>query len=115
MSAYQPANGIPEETFRTYMVIAALGTVLAAGYLLWLLQRTAMGEPKAEFAESPDIHDVEPTEWIAWTPLLIAIVLFGVAPGLIFDVTDPAVVDSIDNCLQLADGCEGFSETAAGG
>ena len=31
------------------MVIAAIGTVLAAGYLLWLYQRTAMGNPSPEF------------------------------------------------------------------
>ena len=31
------------------MVIAAIGTVLAAGYLLWLYQRTAFGEPNPEF------------------------------------------------------------------
>jgi NADH-quinone oxidoreductase subunit M len=115
LSAYQPALGLPEETFRTYMVVAAVGTVLAAGYLLWLLQRTAMGEPSAEFADDPDIHDVNTTEWLAWTPLLIGIVLFGVLPGLIFDVTDPAVVDSLEGCLQLVNGCEGFAETAAGG
>ena len=30
--------------------IAAIGTVLAAGYLLWLYQRTAFGEPTTEFA-----------------------------------------------------------------
>ena len=28
------------------MVIAAVGTVLAAAYLLWLYQRTAFGEPR---------------------------------------------------------------------
>ncbi len=33
-------------TFRIYMVIAAIGTVLAAGYLLWMLQRVAFGKPK---------------------------------------------------------------------
>jgi NADH-quinone oxidoreductase subunit M len=30
-------------------------------------------------------------EWIAWTPLLIAIVVFGVYPQLMFQVLDPAV------------------------
>ncbi|MBT5139842.1 MAG: NADH-quinone oxidoreductase subunit M [Acidimicrobiaceae bacterium] len=109
LSAYQPANGIPEETFRGYMVIAAVGTVLAAGYLLWLLQRTAMGEPSEEFANDPEIVDVKRTEWIAWAPFLFLIVLFGVAPGLIFEVTDPAVVESLDNCLQLEGGCEGVA------
>ena len=46
-----------EELFRIYMVIAAVGTVLAAGYLLWLFQRTAFGEPEEEFADE-HIHDV---------------------------------------------------------
>jgi NADH-quinone oxidoreductase subunit M len=95
LSAYQPAEGLPVETFRTYMVIAAIGTVFAAAYLLWLYQRTAFGEPTAEFAaghgHDEDIHDVNKFEWIAWTPLLIAIVVFGVYPQLMFKVLDPAV------------------------
>ena len=95
LSAYQPAKGLPVEIFRTYMVVAALGTVLAAGYLLWLYQRTAFGEPTAEFApghgHDEDIHDVNSFEWIAWTPLLVAIVVFGVYPQLMFKVLDPAV------------------------
>jgi NADH-quinone oxidoreductase subunit M len=114
LSAYQPANGVPVETFRGYMVVAAVGTVLAAGYLLWMLQRTAMGEPSEEFADDPEIVDVQPLEWISWTPFLILIVVFGVAPGLIFEVTDPAVVESLDNCLQLADGCDAATAVAGG-
>ena len=114
LSAYNPANGLAEETFRTYMVIAAVGTVLAAGYLLWLLQRTAMGEPSEEFADDPEIVDVQPLEWVAWAPFLFLIVLFGVAPGLIFEVTDPAVVESLDNCItQFAEGCEGQADAIA--
>ena len=97
LSAYSPAEGLPVETFRTYMVVAAVGTVLAAGYLLWLLQRTAMGPPREEFANSSDIVDVTRTEWVAWVPLLVGIILFGLAPGLIFDVTDPAVVGLLAN------------------
>ena len=81
---------MPEETFRTYMVIAAIGTVLAAGYLLWLYQRTAFGEPPEEFA-GHTIADVNRDEWIAWLPLLIGIVLFGIWPNLIFNVTDDVV------------------------
>lgn len=91
LSAYSPAEGLPVVTFRVYMVVAALGTVLAAGYLLWLLQRTAMGTPQPEFVDNEDITDVTPLEWVVWLPLLVGIVLFGVAPGLIFNVTDPAV------------------------
>ena len=102
LSAYNPADGLNVTVFRVYMVIAALGTVLAAAYLLWLFQRVAFGEPKAEFAGGPhgaDDHgsghaqfeDVNKFEWIAWTPLLIAIVVFGVVPNLLFSMIDPAV------------------------
>ncbi|MEO8163170.1 MAG: NADH-quinone oxidoreductase subunit M, partial [Ilumatobacteraceae bacterium] len=51
LSAYSPAAGLNENVFRVYMVIAAVGTVFAAAYLLWLFQRVAFGEPKAEFAD----------------------------------------------------------------
>ena len=97
LSAYSPAEGLSETVFRVYMVIAALGTVLAAAYLLWLFQRVAFGEPKPEFAgdahghDDHAFHDVNKFEWFAWTPLLIAILVFGVVPNLMFKVLDPAV------------------------
>ena len=91
LSAYNPAAALPEETFRTYMVVAAVGTVFAAGYLLWLYQRTAFGEPTDEFAHDGHVHDVNVYEWVAWTPMLIVIVVLGVYPNLIFQVMDPAV------------------------
>ena len=117
LSAYNPGGGLPEETFRTYMVIAAIGTVFAAGYLLWLYQRTSFGTPSPEFVgnghdahghghgDEPghddghghDLHDVNTFEWISWTPLLVAIVLFGVVPSLMFDVLDPAVQGLVES------------------
>ena len=63
------------------MVVAAVGTVFAAGYLLWLLQRTAFGVPKEEW-EGHDLHDVELPEWIAWIPLLVLIVVTRHLPEL---------------------------------
>ncbi|MDW3176167.1 MAG: NADH-quinone oxidoreductase subunit M [Acidimicrobiia bacterium] len=101
LAAYNPANGLPVTLFRVYMVIAAIGTVLAAGYLLWLLQRTAFGEPSEEFADDPHIVDTNREEWLAWTPLLVLILLFGLVPGLIFNVTDPAVQDNLSECLSV--------------
>ena len=124
LSAYSPHPSLNEALFRTLMVIAAVGTVLAAAYLLWLYQRTAFGEPTEEFVGQSDaeheagghdghgvahslssaanaeehhdeIHDVQPTEWIAWTPFLIAIVVFGVYPQLMFKVLDPAVTELV--------------------
>tara|TARA_B100000929_G_scaffold42343_1_gene30174 strand:- start:11534 stop:13171 length:1638 start_codon:yes stop_codon:yes gene_type:complete len=101
LSAYNPANGLPVETFRTFMVVAALGTVLAAGYLLWLLQRSAFGTPKEEFADDPNIHDATKTEWIAWAPLLALILAIGIYPNLVFRATDAAVDASLTPCLTI--------------
>jgi NADH-quinone oxidoreductase subunit M len=72
------------------MVIGAVGTVLAAGYLLWMFQRVAMGEPKGEFADL-HVHDVHGPEWIAWSPLLLLIVVLGFYPNFLFSTFDPAV------------------------
>ena len=88
LASYDPAPGLSDELFRVYMVVAAVGTVLAAGYLLWLLQRTAFGTPTEEFADDPHIHDTVFTEWVAWVPMLILIVVLGFVPSLIFDVTN---------------------------
>ncbi|MDH3682290.1 MAG: NADH-quinone oxidoreductase subunit M [Acidimicrobiia bacterium] len=110
LAAYNPASGLSEPLFRTYMVIAAIGTVLAAAYLLWLLQRTAFGTPSDEFADDPHIHDTVLTEWVAWVPMLLLILLLGFVPGLVFDVTNgPA--SAVGDVLE-ATGLAG--ETAGG-
>jgi NADH-quinone oxidoreductase subunit M len=90
LSAFQPGGDLPVATFRTFMVVAAIGTVLAAGYLLWMLQKVAFGNPKPEFADAHP-HDVSNYEWAAWLPLLGLIVALGVFPNLLFRMTDPAV------------------------
>ena len=113
------------------MIVAALGTVLAAGYLLWMFQKTAFGSPREEFENDPHIHDVTRYEWVAWAPMLALIVVFGFYPNLIFDISDPAVIESLKveglngaagDCLNLAseagrqcfDVLRGAVETAAG-
>jgi NADH-quinone oxidoreductase subunit M len=90
LSAYEPAASLNQDLFRAYMIVAAVGTVLAAAYLLWLLQRTAFGEPKSEFAHHP-IGDVHVAEYLSWVPLLIGILVLGIVPSLLFDMTDDAV------------------------
>ncbi len=135
LASYSPNFGLDETLYRTLMVIAAIGTVFAAAYLLWLYQRTVFGVPTAEFSsghtgdphghgqvahslsaaanadhhepdhhgadhqgdEHADIHDVNVVEWITWTPFLIAIVVFGVLPNLMFKVFDPAVTQLVEH------------------
>jgi NADH-quinone oxidoreductase subunit M len=90
LAAYQPAPGLNVGLFRGYMVVGAIGTVFAAGYLLWMLQRAAFGEVKDELAHA-HVSDMHWPEYLAWTPLLLAIVALGVYPQLLFGITDEAV------------------------
>ncbi len=102
LSTFNPGGDLSQPLFRTYMVIAAVGTVLAAGYLLWMLQKVAFGVPKPEFADA-HIHDVTPFEWTAWVPILLLIVALGIFPNLIFRVTDDAVSVSDRGAVRLQD------------
>ncbi len=93
LAAYNPAAGIAGNeplVFRVYMGVAAVGTVLAAGYLLWMLQRVAFGRVKEEW-RALHVHDVHVSEWIAWTPLVLLITALGIYPNLLLRVTDGTV------------------------
>jgi NADH-quinone oxidoreductase subunit M len=103
LSAFQPGLGLSEELFRVYMVVAAVGTVLAAGYLLWMLQKVAFGTPKPEFANT-HIHDVNAFEWTAWLPILLLILVLGIFPGLLFRITDGAVSHMVSAMSQAVTG-----------
>ncbi len=102
LSAYDPTNpnglwGGSDGTlwtFRVYMVIAAIGTVLAAGYLLWMFQRVAFGRVHQEF-EDLHVHDVHGLEWVAWAPMLALILVLGFYPNVLFKLTDPAVTQLV--------------------
>jgi NADH-quinone oxidoreductase subunit M len=100
LSAFSPAEPLHVSTFRVFMVIAAIGTVMAAGYLLWMLQKVAFGVPKPEF-EHAHIHDVTVFEWVAWTPILLMIVALGVYPNLLFHVTDGAVTHMTNSIASV--------------
>jgi NADH-quinone oxidoreductase subunit M len=92
LSAYNPAAGLSEPLFRAYMVIASIGTVFAAGYLLWMLQRVAFGTPKEEWEHHTDIdYTMHWPEWVSWVPMLAGILVLGIVPNLLFKITDPAI------------------------
>jgi len=101
LSAFAPAAGLNVTAFRTYMVVAALGTVFAAGYLLWMYQRTAFGNVKSEF-EHEHIHDVHLPEYLAWAPMLILILGLGILPNLIFRETNGPVTNNITAAFKPA-------------
>jgi NADH-quinone oxidoreductase subunit M len=95
VGAYNPLAGLSLGLFRTAMVIGAIGTVLTAGYMLWMLQRVNLGEPSDEW-EGREFHDVDRFELTAWVPMILLIVVIGFFPKIIFNSTTDVVTSLVD-------------------
>jgi NADH-quinone oxidoreductase subunit M len=72
------------------MVVGGIGTLLTAGYFLWMLQRVNMGRLPDRWKSAP-LSDLLGVEAVAWTPLILLIFALGLAPGLLLSITNPAV------------------------
>ena len=70
-------------------VLATLGIVLGAMYLLYMLQRTIFGPIKRPALE--EANDAGPVEMAAIVPLTVLLVILGVFPSLLINVQRPAV------------------------
>ena len=72
------------------MVILAMGgIVLAASYMLWMLQRVALGEPATPAAAG--LTDLTAREAVTLVPLAIVTILVGVYPGPLMEMMDSCV------------------------
>ena len=71
---------------QTYTVLAILGIVVGAGYILWMLERVFYGEPKEQYNGVPDADVIERAYIFAFVALIM---LFGVYPRLLLDMIGP--------------------------
>jgi NADH-quinone oxidoreductase subunit M len=82
-------------TFTRYEVpaiLATVGIILAAIYILWMYQRTMTGPVRDEVASMPDL---KARELWAVGPLIVLIVALGVYPKPVLDVINPAVQQTL--------------------
>ncbi|MFL4906339.1 NADH-quinone oxidoreductase subunit M [Streptomyces sp. MMS24-I2-30] len=86
--AFRPAAGLSRPAFLTFLAIAAFGTLLTAAYMLIVVRRVCMGPAPRQ---TPELADVRPYEFAAWTPLVVLTVLAGLWPRALLGLTDPAV------------------------
>jgi NADH-quinone oxidoreductase subunit M len=91
LGAFRPAEALDRSLFLTLMAVAGAGTVLTATYLLVMVRRVCMGESAQRWRASPWLGDVSRIEWLAWSPLVLLVVVAGLWPKVLLDVTDPAV------------------------
>jgi NADH-quinone oxidoreductase subunit M len=59
--------------------LASLGIILAAVYLLWMVQRVAFGIPSSQFL--PKLQDVNQREMLVLVPLVVLVFWIGVFPN----------------------------------
>jgi NADH-quinone oxidoreductase subunit M len=92
---------------RTLTVLASLGVVLAAAYILWMLQRVLYGEltnPK-----NATLSDLSPREYAVLLPLVALALFMGVASPLFTRKIEPSVsalVFDVRSRAKLAAGLE---------
>jgi NADH-quinone oxidoreductase subunit M len=99
IGSYNPLEGLSLGVFRTAMVLGAIGTVLTAAYMLYLLQQVNLGEPSEEW-QGHEFHDVDRFEATAWVPLIVLIVVIGFFPKVIFNSTTDSVVSLVETVFN---------------
>ncbi|MFW5420527.1 NADH-quinone oxidoreductase subunit M [Nocardiopsis sp. CNT-189] len=94
-------------------VIAAVGVVLAALYILWMYQRTMTG-PLPERLSG--LADLDRRELGAIAPLVALIILFGVYPQPLLDAVEPSVERTMEqlDATDPAPAVGGTGPTAGG-
>jgi NADH-quinone oxidoreductase subunit M len=88
------------ERYRWIGVVATLGIVLAALYILLMYQRTMTGPTPPEVSER--VTDLRGREVLAIAPILIIIVVLGFYPKPVLDVINPAI-DRVMHAVNASD------------
>jgi NADH-quinone oxidoreductase subunit M len=83
---------------RPVAVVATLGIILAAAYVLWMVQRTTQGQLNPALSEVPAMRkDISLRESIVVAPLVALILVFGFYPKPLLDVINPAVAATLQD------------------
>jgi NADH-quinone oxidoreductase subunit M len=72
-----------------FVVVAGLGVILSAVYMLWMFQRVYYGP--VTHAENRTLPDLQPREWAAVVPLCALAIIMGVFPSFFLTPMEPAV------------------------
>jgi NADH-quinone oxidoreductase subunit M len=83
---------------KTVAVVATLGIILAAGYVLWMVQRTTHGTPNPDLAGIRSMRkDMSLRESLVVAPLIALLVFFGFYPQPLLNVINPAVAATLSD------------------
>jgi len=71
-----------------WTILATLGVVLGAAYMLWTVQRIFYGSPGVAVQHADPAHDLETREHLALWPLLVLMLVLGVASPIFLRAID---------------------------
>jgi len=83
--------------YRTLTIIAALGLIIGAAYVLWMLQRVFLGPKQDKYDDLPDINA---REMFTLVPIGILVLLFGVYPMPLLNLMKA----SLNNLIKVVAG-----------
>ncbi len=94
--------GAFESGLRWYAVVATLGVIFAAVYMLWMFQRVMFG--KITNPENEKLKDLSVREIVLMLPLLVFIFWIGVYPNTFLSKMNPAIEQLLNqiNSKQVA-------------
>ncbi len=82
------------------MVLISMGGILlAAAYMLWMVQRVVLGEPSTEAAKV--LPDLSNRELATLIPLAILVLCIGLYPGPLMEMMDASVIHLIQQTTGL--------------
>ena len=81
------------QKFTTITVIAVVGLLIGAAYLLWMFKRMFFGEVNPDVK---DYEDMNKREVFYMIPLCICVIYFGIFPGPLLNVMKASVSQLVD-------------------
>lgn len=87
----------------TIGILSATSVLLAMLYIFWMLQRTLFGSVNI-YIKDTDAKDLNSKELLMLTPLVIMLLLTGIAPSLFTPYIEPYILESLDGITPLLTG-----------
>jgi NADH-quinone oxidoreductase subunit M len=97
--------------YKPYAVIASLGIILGAGYMLWLYQRVAFG--KITNPHNEHLSDMNLREVAAALPLVVLVFVIGLYPNAAFNIMHASVSNLIQHVNAKAQSAPAVSQAVS--
>ena len=81
-----------------FTVLALAGVVITAAFLLWMLERVLLGKLNPNFAA---LKDMDKRELWSLAPLAVFMILIGIFPAVLLNMTNPAVLSLLTELVLL--------------